>query len=84
MDTQTFGQRLKQFREAAGLSQQQLARAAGLTQKAISFYETDKRSPDFVIVVRLAAALGVGVEAFVTRPSDPPGGAAPRAALAAC
>jgi transcriptional regulator with XRE-family HTH domain len=86
MANETFGQRLKRLRESAGLSQQQLATAAGLTQKAISFYETDKRSPDFVVVERLASALGVAIQAFAAPPADPdpPGGGARGGALAAC
>jgi transcriptional regulator with XRE-family HTH domain len=63
MDKETFGQRLKRFREAAGLSQRQLAAAAGIGSHAsISLAERGMgwdRIPSPEITKPLAKALRV-------------------------
>jgi excisionase family DNA binding protein len=61
------GQRLRTLREAAGLTQIQLAAASGLTHEAISNLETGKRAPYAATVRALAQALGVEPERFVAR-----------------
>jgi transcriptional regulator with XRE-family HTH domain len=54
---------LKQLREAAGMSQQELAVAAGLSVSIVSQIERGSRSdPRVSTVLALAKALGVGVE----------------------
>ena len=40
-----FGERLQAIRKARGLTQVQLAEAAGTTQRAISYYETEAGFP---------------------------------------
>lgn len=57
-DVNTFADRLKQAREAAGLNQTQLAEKSGVGQSAISMYERGmrKRSKE---IVSLAGALNV-------------------------
>ncbi|MEA3401113.1 MAG: XRE family transcriptional regulator [Armatimonadota bacterium] len=56
----SFGERLKQARAAAGLSQRDLAEAAGpLSANAISKYERDLMEPGSDVLRRLAAALRV-------------------------
>ena len=47
------------LRRANGLTQQELADEAGITQAALSRYENDLRSPDATAVSALAEALGV-------------------------
>lgn len=47
------------LRRARGMTQTELADAAGITQAALSRYENDMREPDKEIVRRLADALGV-------------------------
>ena len=64
-DRQRAGTRLREVREAAGLTQLQLAAASGLTHEAISNLETGKRSPLAATVSALAQALGVEPERFV-------------------
>ena len=61
------GKRLRAIREAAGLNQIQLAAASGLTHEAISRLETGKCWPYAETVRKLAAALDVEPERFVTR-----------------
>lgn len=60
----TFGGELKRLREAAGLTQEQLAQKAGTSVGNVRNYEQAVRLPTFPIVVKLAAALGVTCEAF--------------------
>lgn len=58
----TLGQRLAEFRKAAGLTQVQLAEAIGSTQRAISYYENDGGYPPVPVVAQLAEALGVSAD----------------------
>ena len=64
---QAFGERLKQARLAAGLSQRELAERVDLSPMAISKYENSKMSPSSDVLLRLAKALGVKVGYFSRR-----------------
>lgn len=55
----SFGERLQAIRKARGLTQVQLAEAAGTTQRAISYYETEAGFPPAPAVIDLAKALKV-------------------------
>jgi transcriptional regulator with XRE-family HTH domain len=54
-----FGLRLRQQREAKGLTQERLAEKANLDQTYISGIERGLRNPGIKNVVRLARALGI-------------------------
>lgn len=54
--------RLREWRERKDLTQQRLADESGISQDAISNYETGRRGARFSTARRLAQALGVGVE----------------------
>ena len=71
MDAGLFAKRLKELRETAGLTQMELARRAGLSQKAVSAWELGQREPLWSHVVALAAAMGVEVAAFLEKPKKP-------------
>jgi transcriptional regulator with XRE-family HTH domain len=60
----TFGGRLKELREAAGLSQDGLARAAGLSTSTVAKIERLDIDPSWTTVQALAKALGVDCTAF--------------------
>jgi transcriptional regulator with XRE-family HTH domain len=60
----TFGGRLKELREAAGLSQDGLARQAGLSTSTVAKIERLDIDPSWTTVQALAKALGVSTEAF--------------------
>jgi transcriptional regulator with XRE-family HTH domain len=62
--TMPFSERLKALREAAGMTQEGLARKAGLSTSTISKLEQRGVDPAWSTVQRLALALGVRVEAF--------------------
>jgi transcriptional regulator with XRE-family HTH domain len=76
MSKQSFADRLKQLREAAGLTQPQLAERAGMNQFGIAKLEQGVRHPTWETVQALAAALGVSCEAFQdqvpSRQAEPP------------
>jgi len=65
-----FAQRLRALREAAGLTQTELAERAGLHRQAIAKLELSEREPAWSTVVSLADALGVSLDAF--RKADGP------------
>lgn len=57
-----FTKRLREARQAAGLGQQDIAAAAGISKTAYSSYETGRRQPDLSRLCRLAGALGVSAD----------------------
>lgn len=48
---------LKRFRKAKGLKQKELADLVGVSESAISQYESGKKNPSFDIALKLAEAL---------------------------
>ena len=50
MDYYAIGQRIRKYRKAKGLSQEQLAEKLGVSNKTISKWETGKCMPDYSIV----------------------------------
>jgi transcriptional regulator with XRE-family HTH domain len=60
-----FNERLRQFREAAELTQEGLARRADLSLSFITKLERGGMDPSWSTVQRLAKALGVSTDAFV-------------------
>lgn len=61
-----FNERLKALRESAGLTQEGLARAAGVSVSTVSKLEQLGQDPAWSTVVKIAAGLGVSVEAFAS------------------
>ena len=55
----SMGEKIRQARENAGLSQKQLAEALGLDQSAVSNWETGKNEPTLHNLRRMADILGV-------------------------
>lgn len=66
----TFGKRLKELREAAGMTQEGLARAAELSTSAVARIEQRGKDPAWSTVRRLARALGVPLSAFETEEDE--------------
>lgn len=58
----TFGERLRQCRKAAGLTQEDLAKICKTTKQNISRYETSQREPQLDTAAVIANALGVSLE----------------------
>ncbi len=61
MNTYLTGAAIRQLREAKGITQTVLADMIGVSDKAVSKWETAKGFPDISLIEPLAAALGVSV-----------------------
>lgn len=59
---QTFGERLRGYRKAKRLTQQELAEQIGVSDKTVSRWESGGGYPDVPVLVPLARALGVTVD----------------------
>jgi transcriptional regulator with XRE-family HTH domain len=66
MPEKSFARRLTQLREAAQLSQYELAKRAGVTRQTLSRLEMGDSVPNWPTVQALARALGVDCTAFQT------------------
>lgn len=66
----SIGQKIRQVREARGLSQGVLAEALGVTQTAVSYWESGRRSPDVDDLIEIAEVLETDVASLFseTRP----------------
>lgn len=54
-----FGTRVKELRKRKGITQVELARKLGVTQRGISYYENETDNPSMEIIEKIAAALEV-------------------------
>ncbi|MBV9126336.1 MAG: helix-turn-helix transcriptional regulator [Planctomycetes bacterium] len=71
---ETLGERLQRQREAAGLSQSALARAAGVPIGTLRNWEQDRRVPRFDTAWRVARALDIPLEDLAPEAPRPPKG----------
>jgi transcriptional regulator with XRE-family HTH domain len=62
--------RLRELREARGISMRTLATKSGLSANALSMIERSKTSPSVSTLYKLADALGVSITAFFTTETD--------------
>jgi transcriptional regulator with XRE-family HTH domain len=69
---ESFADRLRTLREAAGVSQYRLAQLSGITKQSLSKLELGKTQPSFETVLTLAKVLGVDVSAFAYPLADSP------------
>ena len=58
-------ERLKKAREAARMSQADLAREVGVTPGAYSYFESGDRIPSLSVVKQIAKTLGVSIDYLV-------------------
>jgi len=75
-----FAGRLRELRTARGWSQKQLADAAGLALRAVTYLESGERKPAWETTLALCNALGVDCTAFTQAPAphEPPHRGRPR------
>lgn len=59
-----FGVRLRELRDARGLTQQALGERTGIAYQTIAKYERGDSIPNWVTVEKLADALGVPTDEF--------------------
>ena len=64
----TLGQRVRRLRNTAGLSQNALARAAGIGRVTLVRLEKGEQTPRFKTLEAVARALGVGVSDLLVEP----------------
>ena len=60
-----FGNRLKQCRKLAGLTQETLAERAGVCSKYIGELERGRKNPSLEVLQRLASALNIELSEFL-------------------
>lgn len=61
----TIHQRLRQLRQASGLTQEQVAGQIGLTRQALSSYESGRTRPDIETLMHLAEIYGTDLEGLL-------------------
>ena len=60
-----YGEILQRERKARNISQGELAKAVGVSQVAIHYFETDKNEPRIGIIARIADFYGVSVDELI-------------------
>ena len=60
-----IGRRVRAERTKRFMTQEQLARASGISQKALSKIETNEVEPRFSTILKLAKALGIDPSEFI-------------------
>lgn len=68
MNGNWFAGRLRELREAAGLTQQQLAERAGMAWRSITHLEGGDRKPSWETVLKLCGVLNVDCREFTKEP----------------
>ena len=61
----TFGERLLEYRNCKGLSQEKLAEKVGVTRQTVSKWETNQSVPDFDKIIPLCETLGISTEELI-------------------
>ena len=67
VERMNIGELFKEYRQAKGVSQQEVATATGISQKAISFWERNERTPNIVDCIKLADYYGISLDELVGR-----------------
>ncbi len=64
---ESLGARIRRFRRLKGLTQIELARQVGLSPRMMAYYEIQDGTPSWELLVKLADALGVTMDALAGR-----------------
>jgi len=67
---QTLGERIRRLREAMGLSQDELAKRAGIGRVTLSRIENGEQSPRLSTLEALAQALGISIEQLIIQDGE--------------
>lgn len=65
MNRKALGARVKALREQKGWAQQRLAQALNVSRNTVNRWEMGERTPSLTMIERIAAALGVAVDAVL-------------------
>lgn len=57
---------LRELREARGLTQQELSDRSGVPRPTLAHLESGQGNPTLSVLIKVAAALGIGIEALVS------------------
>ena len=68
-DMKSFGDRLRAARIAAGMTQEQLGFALGVTKSSVSAWENDRETPGFRLLPALRTALGCSLDELILGPT---------------
>ena len=71
MNVENFGNRIRQLREARGITQSQLSDRMMVSRSTIANWETGTRLPDLNMLVRLAKCLGVSTDVLMQDLQEP-------------
>jgi transcriptional regulator with XRE-family HTH domain len=66
----SFGDRLRKYRAAAGLTQEQLGFAIGVTKSSVSAWENNRETPSFRMLGDLSEALSQSLDALIRGDSN--------------
>jgi len=69
IDMKSFGDRLRAARVAAGMTQEQLGFALGVTKSSVSAWENERETPGFRLLPSLRTALGASLDELVCGPA---------------
>lgn len=64
-ETEGFGKRLAELRRRRGLTQAELGKAVGVSQRVIAYYETESRQVPGALLADLAKALRTSADVLV-------------------
>ena len=67
----SLGKQIAQYRKDLGLTQEALANKLGVTNQAVSKWETDQSCPDIQLLPKLADLFGVSIDALFGRETGP-------------
>lgn len=70
MDKQNTGDKIREYRKLAGLTQQELAQKTGISMMSIRRYERGERNPTYETISKIASALGVSVTGLGVEATD--------------
>ena len=62
-----FGQALREARQSKGISQEDLAERSGLDRSFISLVERGIQSPNIVVLLKVAAVLGISAAELIAK-----------------
>ena len=64
------GQKIREYREPAGISQKKLGLALGLSDKAVSAYESGRTLPPLETLYRISEELNVPLDFFLSNSDE--------------
>lgn len=61
----TLGHAIKNARVSAGMTQDELSKAIGVSRSSVAMYEKDQREPQMFVLKRLSEALSIPLDVLV-------------------